>query len=90
MNGLGKNCSLLLILIEGGSVGSTGDFVAGKCGVVWFGGLAGAWLLLSAVIGSVLTAISFVVIFVDGFGRSAVDGLGRHVVDGLGRSVFFL
>ena len=55
--------------------------------MVWFDGLADSWFLLSVVIGSVLTAMSFVVLSTDGLGRSVVDGLGRSVVGGLGRSV---
>ena len=44
-----------------------------------FDDLAGAWFV---VIGSALTAMSFVVMF--------ADGLGRHAVDGFGRSVFLV
>ena len=42
--------------------------------MVWFNDLVSASLV---IIGTVLNAMSFVVVFADGLGRCAVDGLGR-------------
>ena len=61
---------MYLIFIDTGGAGESGCFVVWKCEVAWLDGLVGVRFLLSAVIGSVLIAMSCVVLSAYFLGRS--------------------
>ena len=70
VDGLGRNCVLLHILVDAGGFGSRGGFVVWKCEIGWLNGLAGILVLLSPITGLVLIEMSLMVLSADGLGRS--------------------